>query len=96
MPTPLGRPIRTFLASTVTAASLTAVSLPAHAGDGGAFAAGLIGGTAVGALAGRHRERAAAPRLLLSGLCPTATALLVATTTGVDRLCLDRAAGARL
>jgi hypothetical protein len=52
MPAASGRPIRTVLALTVTAASLTSVSLPAHAWDGGAFVAGLIGGTAAGALAG--------------------------------------------
>lgn len=52
MPASLGRSIRTFLASGVTAASLMAVSLPAHAGDGGAVAAGILGGTALGFLAG--------------------------------------------
>ncbi len=52
MPAALGRPVRTFLALSVTVASLTGVSLPAHAGDGGAVAAGILGGTALGFLAG--------------------------------------------
>ena len=52
MPVSLGRQIRNFLALSVTAATLTAVSLPAHAGDGGAVAAGILGGTALGVLAG--------------------------------------------
>jgi hypothetical protein len=52
MPAPLGRSIRTFLALSLTAATLTAVSPPANAGDGGAIAAGILGGTALGFLAG--------------------------------------------
>ena len=48
----LGRPIRNFLALSVTVVTLTAVSFPAHAGDGGAVAAGILGGTALGVLAG--------------------------------------------
>lgn len=52
MPALLGRPIKTFLALSITAASLTSVSLPAQAGDGGAIAAGILGGTALGFLAG--------------------------------------------
>lgn len=52
MPALLGRPIKTLLVLSFTAASLTAFSLPAHAGDGGAIAAGILGGTALGFLAG--------------------------------------------
>jgi len=52
MPAYLGRPIKTLLTLSVTVVSLTAVSLPAHAGDGGAIAAGILGGTALGFLAG--------------------------------------------
>ena len=51
MPALLGRPIRTFLALSVTAATLTAVSPPGRAGDGGAVAAGILGGTALGFVA---------------------------------------------
>ena len=58
MPALWGRPIKTLMALSVTTASLTAVSLPAHAGDGGAVAAGILGGTALGFLAG---TAAAAP-----------------------------------
>jgi hypothetical protein len=88
----LGRPIRNFLALSVTVVTLTAVSFPAHAGDGGAVAAGILGGTALGVLAG------AAPGLLRASLCPAATAaaLLVRTARGVDRLRLCNPAGARL
>ncbi len=52
MPALLGRPIRSFLTLSIAAAPLAAFSPAAYAGDGGAFAAGLIGGTAMGALAG--------------------------------------------
>jgi hypothetical protein len=52
MPAYLGRPIKTLLTLSVTVVSLTAVSLPVHAGDGGAIAAGILGGTALGFLAG--------------------------------------------
>jgi hypothetical protein len=52
MPALLGRSIRTFLALSATVGALTAVSLPAQAGDGGAIAAGILGGTALGFLAG--------------------------------------------
>jgi hypothetical protein len=52
MPALLGRPIGTFLALSVVVTALTAVSPPARAGDGGAIAAGILGGTALGFLAG--------------------------------------------
>jgi hypothetical protein len=101
MPASLGRPIRNFLALSVTAATLTAVSLPVHAGDGGgAVAAGILGGTALGVLAGAAIAAAPAPApgLLRASLCPAATAaaLLVRTARGVDRLRLCNPASARL
>src|ERR1700730_6408821 len=90
MPALLGRPIRTFLALSVTAATLTAVSPPARAGDGGAVAAGILGGTALCFGRGSpRRKRAAAPAtgLLRASLCCTAAAaLLVRAAGGVDRL----------
>jgi hypothetical protein len=49
---PVPRSIKNFLALGVTAAALTATSLPAQAGDGGAIAAGILGGTALGFIAG--------------------------------------------
>src|ERR1019366_1931843 len=52
MPALLGRPIGTFLALSVVVTALTAVPPPARAGDGGAIAAGILGGTALGFLAG--------------------------------------------
>src|ERR1700690_4505013 len=61
MPALLGRSIRTFLALSVTAVTLTAVPLPAQAGDGGAIAAGILGGTALGFLAGTAAAGAPPP-----------------------------------
>jgi hypothetical protein len=92
----LGRPIRNFLALSVTVVTLTAVSFPARAGDGGAVAAGILGGTALGVLAGA--AIATAPPPPPPSLCPAATAaaLLVRTARGVDRLRLCNPAGARL
>ncbi len=49
---PVPRSIKNFLALGVAAATLTAASLPAQAGDGGAIAAGILGGTALGFIAG--------------------------------------------
>ena len=43
---------RRFLTLGIAATSLTAASIPAHAGDGGAIAAGILGGTALGFIAG--------------------------------------------
>jgi hypothetical protein len=40
---------------------VAAATLPAQAGSGGAFAAGLIGGTALGVIAGSAAAAAAAP-----------------------------------
>jgi hypothetical protein len=55
-----GKLIRTGLALSLTFASLT-IPLSAHAGDGGAIAAGLLGGLAVGAIAGSAIAGAAPP-----------------------------------
>ncbi len=57
----LGKSIRIGLALSLAAASLAAVSVPAQAQDGGAFAAGLLGGLAVGAIAGSAAANAAPP-----------------------------------
>lgn len=48
----LGKTIRIGLALSVGAAAFAAVSAPAQAQDGGAVAAGLLGGLAIGAIAG--------------------------------------------
>ncbi|HUI20253.1 MAG TPA: hypothetical protein VLZ74_04340 [Methylocella sp.] len=61
MPTLLGRPIKSLLTLSVTLASLTAVTPAAHAGDGGAVAAGILGGTALGFLAGTAAASAPPP-----------------------------------
>ena len=49
---PAIRTVKNVLTVGVTLAALTAASLPADAGDGGAIAAGILGGTALGFLAG--------------------------------------------
>jgi hypothetical protein len=49
---PARRSIKNFLVLGVTMAALTAASYPARAGDGGAIAAGILGGTALGFIAG--------------------------------------------
>jgi hypothetical protein len=61
MPAPLDRPIRTLLALSLTAVTLMAASPPVHAGDGGAIAAGILGGTALGVLAGAAIAGAPSP-----------------------------------
>ncbi len=53
--------IRIGLALSVGAASLAAISAPAQAQDGGAVAAGLLGGLAVGAIAGSAIAGSALP-----------------------------------
>ena len=55
------RPLRTFLALSVAAATLSSFSLPAKAGDGGAVAAGILGGTALGFIAGTAAASAPPP-----------------------------------
>ena len=101
MPAYLGRPIKTLLTLSVTVVSLTAVSLPPHAGDGGAIAAGILGGTALGFLAGTAAAPATAPaagllRACLCGTAPAPAALLVPAARGVERLRLCHPAGALL
>ncbi len=49
---PVTRTVKNVLTMGVTLAALTAASLPAEAGDGGAIAAGILGGTALGFIAG--------------------------------------------
>lgn len=49
---PVTRTVKNVLTVGVTLAALTAASLPAEAGDGGAIAAGILGGTALGFIAG--------------------------------------------
>jgi hypothetical protein len=53
--------IRIGLALGVAAATLATASVPADAGDGGAVAAGVIGGMALGAIAGSALAGAAGP-----------------------------------
>ena len=48
----IGWAVRSAMALGLAGSLMTAVSLPARAGDGGAIAAGIIGGTALGVLAG--------------------------------------------
>ena len=103
MPAYLGRPIKTLLTLSVTVVSLTAVSLPAHAGDGGAIAAGILGGTALGFLAGTAAASPPpppppgyyAPGYYGMRHRPPA-ALLVPAARGVERLRLCHPAGALL
>jgi hypothetical protein len=61
MPANLGKSMRIGLALSVVGASLAMVSVPAQAQDGGAVAAGLLGGLAVGAIAGSAIAGAAQP-----------------------------------
>jgi hypothetical protein len=61
MPALLGRSIRIFLALSLAVAALTAASPPARAGDGGAIAAGILGGTALGFIAGTAAARPPPP-----------------------------------
>jgi hypothetical protein len=49
------------LALTLAGSLLTAVAMPAQAGDGGAIAAGIIGGTALGVMVGAAAANAAPP-----------------------------------
>jgi hypothetical protein len=49
------------MALALTAGLLTAVAMPAQAGDGGAIAAGIIGGTALGVMVGAAAANSAPP-----------------------------------
>lgn len=48
----IGSTLKKVVALGLAACVVTAASMPARAGDGGAIAAGIIGGTALGVLAG--------------------------------------------
>ncbi len=70
--------LKSGVALALAAGLVTAIALPAQAGDGGgAFAAGLIGGAALGVIAGSAAAAAAGPPpatsaaagLLCAGLC---------------------------
>lgn len=61
MPTTLGRTIRTGLTLSLALTSLVAVAVPSRARDSGAVAAGVVGGLALGALAGAAAAHAAPP-----------------------------------
>jgi len=54
----IGSALKSVMALGFAASVMTAVAMPAQAGDGGAIAAGIIGGTALGVLVG---AAAAAP-----------------------------------
>ncbi|MEJ0094319.1 MAG: hypothetical protein WDN46_13040 [Methylocella sp.] len=57
----MAKSIRFGLALSFTAAALATASVPAQAQDGGAVAAGLLGGLAIGAIAGGAIAGAAPP-----------------------------------
>ncbi len=51
-PVVAARPTALLLSASLLTVSLLAAPIPAHAGDGGAVAAGIIGGLAAGAIIG--------------------------------------------
>lgn len=53
--------LKAGMALGLTAGLLTAAAMPAQAGDGGAIAAGIIGGTALGVMVGAAAANAAPP-----------------------------------
>lgn len=55
----IGLALKSALALGLAASVVTVVALPAQAGDGGAIAAGIIGGTALGMMAGAAAAGAA-------------------------------------
>ena len=57
----IGSALKSALALGLAASVVTAVAMPAQAGDGGAIAAGIIGGTALGIMAGAAAAGAAPP-----------------------------------
>ena len=57
----IGSALKSVVALGLAASVVTAVVLPAQAGDGGAIAAGIIGGTALGVLAGAAAAGAVPP-----------------------------------
>jgi hypothetical protein len=48
----IGSALKSVMALGLAASVMTAAAMPARAGDGGAIAAGIIGGTALGVLVG--------------------------------------------
>ena len=57
----IGSALKAALALGLAASVMTAAAMPAQAGDGGAIAAGIIGGTALGIMAGAAAAGAAPP-----------------------------------
>ncbi len=57
----IGSTLKSIMALGLAASVVTAVAMPAQAGDGGAIAAGIIGGTALGVLVGATAAGAAPP-----------------------------------
>jgi hypothetical protein len=94
MSTSLGRLIRIILALSLGAATLTAISHPARAVEGRAFAAGVAGGVA-DTLAGEALSGALPPPGYNAPAYPPppGTALLESAATGTGRLLLSHRAG---
>ena len=61
MSTKFGSAVKAGLALALSGSMITAVVAPARAGDGGAIAAGILGGTALGFIAGSAAASAAPP-----------------------------------
>jgi hypothetical protein len=57
----IGSAVKSGLALALAGSVMVAVAAPAQAGDGGAIAAGILGGTALGFIAGSAAAAAAAP-----------------------------------
>jgi hypothetical protein len=57
----IGSAVKSGLALALAGSVVLAVTAPARAGDGGAIAAGIIGGTALGFIAGSAAAAAAPP-----------------------------------
>ncbi len=57
----LGSAVKSGLALALAGSVMMAVTAPAQAGNGGAIAAGILGGTALGFIAGSAAAAAAAP-----------------------------------
>ncbi len=57
----IGSALKSVVALGLAASVMTAVAMPARAGDGGAIAAGILGGTALGVMVGAAAAGAAPP-----------------------------------
>ncbi|MGH6817968.1 MAG: hypothetical protein ACREC1_04245 [Methylovirgula sp.] len=57
----IGSTVKSGLALALAGSLMVVVTAPAQAGDGGAIAAGILGGTALGFIAGSAAAAAAAP-----------------------------------